>query len=292
MGCGDEEPQYETLNYRPKQSQKTTDPLKRDQEQIIHPDVLLKHLINRPYHMPCQAFEELTNNKVRQDLFKFRYSYDKDKRLGFSDYFKKKSMIEPDDISMLAQDTQMWKIHYQYDDKNRLIRYLLLTERDLLQKWVISYTPVKNGTQVKIVGDTEPQKCLLDNETSPRVGVRTCTTPIELTEEITFLINSRNQVVNGRIWSSIKKLPKGTKLEFKYKKENPYMGQVMFFGRDLVVGQSQTLVRLPDGKKMDLLKLDYDLSEKGSISKMYGYGAERSHLLTTTFTAGSPCDNL
>ena len=94
LGCGGDNPQYETLNYRPKQKNKTTDPLKRDQEEIVHPDEYYKHLVNRPYPMPCQAFEELDNSGVRQDLFKFRYSYDKNKRLGFSDYFKKKTREE------------------------------------------------------------------------------------------------------------------------------------------------------------------------------------------------------
>ena len=70
------------------------------------------------------------------------------------------------------------------------------------------------------------------------------------------------------------------------------MGNVHFFGRELVMGQSQTLSTVPNGKPQDLLSIDYDLEEKGAILEMRGYGTVRSHKVTTTFTAGNSCDNM
>ncbi len=279
LACGSSD--QDTLYYRPPSEPANERMRAREEEIIIDLDSLNENLLNRPRHMPCVAVERKTQGDSIYRLWKWKYAYGKKGKLLFAHYFHKRKLKDPD--PKINPETLFWNVRYEYDKKDRIQKYLLVTEKNLLVWWEIAYKNTEKGTEVSIVSKKEPVACL--NFSSPLIQSRKCLEIPEVDGKMSFLIGKDGVASNGLIESKSDSFPAGTRLLFEYpKKDNPYKGKLMFFGWDIFVGQSAMKIQRPGGDVEDYFKATYEKEDDNVLTEF-----SRPMYKTEIYT-GEACD--
>lgn len=230
----------------------------------------------RPRHMPCTAMENRIKNGITYRTWKWFFSYDSKGRLEFANSieFKSGKLINEE-----TRDKLFWNSRYEYDENDRLIRYLHLTERNLLVWWEVQYTNLNRGSQVLITGKQEPESCL--SVASPFIHSRKCFQEPIVVERLMFAFDANGRALSGKIESKWRNLLSGTRLQFEHGVDTLLGGNITFFGWEFVIGQKRTFV----GRAKEwLYDVDYDKEDDGSILRI------RSPTYTKIFKSGEMCE--
>ena len=226
--------------------------------------------------MPCSSIEKKIKGGTVYRTWKNFYAYDKKGRLEYSHYMEER---KGEDVGKLSRDPKFWNMRYQYDKKDRLIKYKRLTEDNLMFQWDISYTKLPTATEVVIEGKQEPVSCL-QGHNPPTLDSRTCGSPLEVKESVTFTIDKDNRMVAGKIESSWLNIISNTRLHFDYEYNSPFLGRITFMGLNFLVGQTDTRV---GRSKEALYRVEYDAEDEFSLSRIV------SDNYTTNFKSGEMC---